>query len=427
MLDNYRLGVKKAPKVGLLGDGAGLLVFVAQVVNLVQVAREIFPAQEKQRDWTGLTSSLLATTAAGFGAAQGIVDTSLNAHATYLANNLKKAELIGVYAQVGKLHISLGVVGYLAGVAAAVMSIKSSYENWQDAVRKGNREAQAGATLSMLGNSGFIASNAYGFAHTVQAFRHVLAAEAGSAARTAAWAAAGTRLSTVFFRFNLAGIIFTALELSGSWFYNRHNLSAHDRWLLSTPWSLDPDQRKSLPLSEYQKALRGCVQAPHVEILPASNDSGVAQPRRFLLHFPTLSVSDLAQQLASSASSVLLNIGAYQAIREIPGRVGMPAQWRPLNEALQGCILIKRQSPLTLELIDIRSVINSAYPGNTDIVLSIQLGHAYRDGRYEGNLYDLRFPVTGESGHFPIQQITRQGEECAYFRIDPALIKTVDD
>ncbi|WP_426143443.1 toxin VasX, partial [Pseudomonas sp. DWP3-1-2] len=33
VLDNYRLGVKKAPKVGLLGDGAGLLVFVAQVVN----------------------------------------------------------------------------------------------------------------------------------------------------------------------------------------------------------------------------------------------------------------------------------------------------------------------------------------------------------------------------------------------------------
>ncbi|HEX8543988.1 MAG TPA: toxin VasX, partial [Pseudomonas sp.] len=33
LLDNYRNGVTVAPKAGLLGDGAGLLVFVAQVVN----------------------------------------------------------------------------------------------------------------------------------------------------------------------------------------------------------------------------------------------------------------------------------------------------------------------------------------------------------------------------------------------------------
>jgi hypothetical protein len=56
-----------------------------------------------------------------------------------------------------------------------------------------------------------------------------------SAARKAAWAAAGTRLSTVFFRFNLAGALFTVLELSGSWLFNRYNLSAHDKWLKTTP------------------------------------------------------------------------------------------------------------------------------------------------------------------------------------------------
>jgi hypothetical protein len=92
-------------------------------------------------------SSVFATTAAGFGAAQGIADTALSAHATELAMNLKKAELMNVHVQMGKLHISLGLVGYLAGVAAASMSLSSSYNNWQDATRRGNREAQVGATL----------------------------------------------------------------------------------------------------------------------------------------------------------------------------------------------------------------------------------------------------------------------------------------
>jgi len=422
LLDNYRNGVTVAPKAGLLGDGAGLLVFVAQVVNLVVVYREYKVGNSP----TALISSLNATAAAGFGAAQGIADTALSAHATELGKNLKKAELFGVHVQMGKLHISLGIGGYLAGLAAAGMSLANSYNNWQDAVRIGNRDAQVGAALSMLGNSGFTGSNAYGFAHTVQAFRHVLAAEAGSA-RTAAWAAAGTRLSTVFLRFNLAGILFTALEISGSWFYNRHNLSFHDRWLLSTPWGMELDQRKSLPLYEYQKALRGHIQAPHIEILPATDDSGVAKPQRFLLHFPTLSVADLVKRLGSGASSVLLNIGGYRVQREQTDRDRTPAQWTPLEDALEDRLLIKQDARLIIELSDIRGLLGSAYTERSDIVLSIQLGHAFADGRYEANLYDVRFPVTGETGNFPVRDITRQGEECRYFRIDPPLIEEADN
>jgi len=302
-----------------------------------------------------------------------------------------------------------------------------SYNNWQDAVRNGNRDAQAGATLSMLGNSGFIASNAYGVGHTVQAFRHVLAAEAGSAARTTAWALAGIRLSTVFLRFNLVGILFTALELSGSWLYNRFNLSAHDHWLLSTPWGMDPDRRESIALSEFQKTLRGHIQAPHVEILPASDESGTIQPRRFLLHFPTLSVADLAKRVGSNASSVLLNIGGYRVQREQTDRDRKLAHWTTLGEALEDRLFIKQDAPLIVELSDIRELLGSAYPERSDIVLSIQLGHAVADGRYEANLYDLRFPVTGETGNFPARTIPRQGEECRYFQIDPALMQQAEN
>lgn len=426
VLDNYRRGVKIAPKAGLLGDGAGLLVFVAQMVNLVQVRKEVFSLPKHSRDLEPFLNSLAATIAAGFGAAQGIADTALSAHAAELAKNLKKAELLGVHVQMGKLHISLGMVGYAAGMIAAGMSLNNSYNNWQDAARSGNREAQTGAALSMLGNSGFIASNAYGLTQTVQAFRHVLAAEAGSAARATAWAAAGTRLSTVFFRFNLAGIVFTALELSGSWFYNRNNLSLHDHWLLSTPWSQDPARRQALPLSEYQKALRGQIQAPRMEVLPATDESGTAQARRFLLHFPTLTAAELIQPVGGGASSVALYIGGYQVLREIPGRMGMPAQWSPLGEALEDRLQIKQDAPLIVELTDIHGLLGSVHQDRSDIALSMKLGHTYPDGQYEANLYDVRFPVTAESGDFPIRDITRRGEECPYFRIEPALMPRAD-
>jgi hypothetical protein len=279
----------------------------------------------------------------------------------------------------------------------------------------------------MLGNSGFIASNAYGFGETVQAFRHVLAAEANSAARTAAWAVAGTRLSTVFFRFNLAGIVFTALELSGSWFYNRNNLSRHDRWLLSTPWSQDADRRLSLTLGEYQKELRGHIQAPRVEILETSDDASITQPRSFLLHFPTLSSSDLAPPIGSRASHAVLNIGGYRVIREQTSRDRTPETWKPLGELLWESLRIKQHTPLILQLTDLRGLINTTYPEQCDIVLSIQLGHSTKEGLHEANLYDLRFPVTGESGDFPAVDIEHQGELCQHFKINPAFIPEAKD
>ncbi|MCQ2994985.1 hypothetical protein NLO95_12755 [Pseudomonas syringae] len=427
VLDNYRRGVTVAPKAGLLGDGAGLLVFVAQVVNFVQVRQETLSESKSSKDIAPFLNSLAATGAAGFGAAQGIADTALSAHAAELAKDLKKAELMGIHVQMGKLHIGLGMVGYFAGIAAAAMSLNSSHKNWSDAVRNGNSDAQTGAAVSMLGNSGFLSTNSYGAAQTGIAFKHVLATARNSPARLAAWAAAGTRLSTVFLRFNVAGILFTALELSGSWFYNRNNLSRHDRWLLSTPWSKDDDQRRSLPLSDYQKEFRGHVQAPRMQIVPSSDDPNNPQPRLFLLHFPTLSTADLAQPIGGYASSVLLNIVGYQVVRAQFGRDHSPEQWTPLKENLQETLQLHQVSPLILRLNDISGLITSSIPGRCDLVLSIQLGHRTPEGLYEANLYDLRVPVTGENGDFPAIDLEHLGEQCPHFNINPASLPKAQD
>jgi hypothetical protein len=416
VLENYRRGVTVAPKAGLLGDGAGLLVFLAQVVNLVQIKKEIDLQPNAAKNWTPLWGAAAATAAAGLGAAQGIADTALSAHAAELAKNLKKAELLGVHVQMGKLHIGLGLGGYLAGVAAAAISLNSSLSNWQEAVRSGNSQAQAGAAITIAGNTGFLISNSYGIVQTGSAFSHVLATARKSPQRLAAWAAAGTRLSTVFLRFNLAGILCTALELAGSWYYNRHNLSRLDRWMQSTPWGLDPERRLSRTLKEYQKDLRGDVQAPRLQVMPSDDKN----PRQYLLHFPTLSASDVTESLGSNLSNVLLNIGGYQVIRVEQVRVRTPERWTPLKQGLDDRLSIVNEAPLTLRLNDVRGLITSSPPEYCDIVLSIQLGHQTAEGMCEANIYHLRFPLYAQEGDFPTERLEPKGEQCPYFAVDPA-------
>jgi hypothetical protein len=163
-----------------------------------------------------------------------------------------------------------------------------------------------------------------------------------------------------------------------------------------------------------------------MEVLPVTDESGTAQPRRFLLHFPTMTAADLMQPIGGGAANVLLYIGGYQVIRAIQGRMGMPVQWSPLKKALEDRLQIKQNRPLILELTDIPGLVSSTFPGHIDIVLSMKLGHTYPDGRYEANLYDISFPTSAASGDFPVRDMIHQGDECPYFRIEPALMPQED-
>jgi len=62
-------------------------------------------------------------------------------------------------------------------------------------------------------------------------------------------------LLRAFFRFNLAGALFTVLELGGSLLYSRYNISAHDKWLKITPWSRDSEMRGDPCGSHHQRLL----------------------------------------------------------------------------------------------------------------------------------------------------------------------------
>ncbi|KPN91041.1 toxin VasX [Pseudomonas nunensis] len=317
LLKNIRMGVGSVPNAGLIrSEGMGLLVFLVQGVNLVGVTRELINQSRNKRTWMPLANALAATGATGFTAAQSLTDTALKARSSALVTGLQHHALKSVFVQMGKMHIGLGFFTYGFGFASSLFSLDSQLQNWQQATRSGNHSAQNSAALTTLGAGGMATVNAYGLGQTVHATFKVLTARSIEA-RTAAWAAAGTRLSTVFFRFNLAGALFTVLELGGTWLFNRYNISAHDKWLKTTPWSLDADVRVDHTLDDYKSYLAYLLNTPYVQLGPSQHDSWLknlllkAKPKDIHLVLPGLKLNEFQPPLNGQPAR-RLGIGAQR-------------------------------------------------------------------------------------------------------------------
>lgn len=336
LMKNFRNGVKAAPTQNLMGDGAALLLFVVQALNLRQVALETINQTKNKRVLTPIINAAVATGAAGFAAAQGVFDTALTARSNLLAKGLQNHAIEHIQVQMGKLHIGLGAMTYMFGAYAAGASIKSYQSSWEQAVRSGNAGAQAGAMMSMAASGGLLASNLYGLGSTLHATYTVLAAEQG-AVRAAAWAVSGARLSSVFFRANLAGALFTALELGGNYIYNYYNTSAHDQWLQSTPWGQDASKRKSLSLAQYQYSLIAITQAPSAQVGRVEHGSwweNLLQRAKIgdiHLLLPGLDTAAFLAPFAGKASHQL-KIGAYRINTIRFDRAQTTERWEILSE-----------------------------------------------------------------------------------------------
>ncbi len=330
LLKDIRLGVSSVPNGKLIrSEGMGLLVFLVQGVNLVSVYREMMNQTRNPKKRAEFFAAFAATGAAGFTAAQSLADTALKARSTELVAGLQHHALQNVQVQMGKMHVGLGFFTYLFGFVSSLSSLNSQQQKWQQATRSGDHLAQGSAALATLGAGGMTAANAYGLGHTLHA-GYTVAIARNAAARTAAWAAAGTRLSTVFFRFNLAGALFTILELGGTWLYNRYNISAHDKWLKTTPWSLDADHRGDHTLDEYQRYLAYLLNAPYAQLGPNEHDSWLknlllkAKPSDIHLVLPRLKLNDFQPPLSGQPAH-RLGIGAHRLSVPVHNR-GVPRE-----------------------------------------------------------------------------------------------------
>ena len=81
LVGHFRQGLSSAPRVNLMGDGLGYLVFGVQLAILWNVSNEIGSNSENPDANQRIYESAWATAAAGFLASQGIMDTAYGARA----------------------------------------------------------------------------------------------------------------------------------------------------------------------------------------------------------------------------------------------------------------------------------------------------------------------------------------------------------
>ncbi|WPX58476.1 toxin VasX [Pseudomonas sp. DC1.2] len=430
LLTNIRQGIHSVPKADLIkSEGVGLLVFLAQVVNLVVAIRTLVNQSRDERVWGPVINALTATGAAGFTAAQSLADTALKARGDTLVRAAQHHALESVHVQMGKMHIGLGFFTYGLGLVSSLSSLNTQHQNWQQATRSGNRAAQNSAALATVGASGMVTVNTYGLSHTVHASFKVMTA-GSAAARTAAWAAAGTRLSTVFFRVNLAGALFTVLELGGSWLFNRYNISAHDKWLKTTPWSLDTDERGNYTLDQYQRYLGELLHAPTAHLGVIKHDSLLknlflrAKPSDIHLALPGVKLSDFQPPLSGNPSH-RLGIGAHRLYRPLDSRGSAHERKDVISAEVTDSLKIVQADPLILCL---HSALNHNAPmapavETLELAVCVQVLNA--QGQWISRTHIIHLNPRGE-GRFPSLPRNTVTEHPPVLLVETHLLESVD-
>lgn len=432
LLRNIRLGVRAVPNAGLIrSEGMGLLVFLVQGVNLVSVYREMQSQTGNKRVWMPFASAAAATGAAGFAAAQSLTDTALKARSVELVAGLQRHALQSVHVQMGKMHIGLGFFTYGFGFVASLFSLNAQHQNWQQATRSGNSSAQNSAVLAALGASGMATVNAYGLSHTIRSTFNVLTARSAEA-RIAAWAAAGTRLSTVFFRFNLAGALFTVLELGGTWLYNRYNINAHDKWLKTTPWSVDAEARGDHTLDEYKSYLAFLLHAPYVQLGPNDHDSWLknlllkAKPKDIHLALPGLTLNDFQPPLNGQPAR-RLGIGAHRISIPLHSR-GVPRERKDVisDEVASSLRLVETGPDLLVLCLQYPLNPDSEYtPASETLELTICIQTLNANGEWVSRNRVIRLNPRGE-GRFPALSAQSVTERPLMLLVETHLLELAD-
>lgn len=329
LVGHFRKGLTSAPKVNLVGDGIGLAVFVVQFANFWRVSSEFFDDdRDGQMSSSAVATSLVATLGAGFLASQSIMDTAYSTRARALTNTWQSNALQTVQIRMGRLHVGLGVFAYGAGAISSTVALVGHHSKWQEAVRRGNAGAQAGAVMSMMGSGGLAVTQSYGLYRTLQHGSRAIWAT-GEIAKGTAWATTGTTLSRLFFRLNVAGLVFTVFELAGTWVYNRYNLDKRDKWLLTVPWSTKPEHIHNGSLAEYEKALAKISSS--VDLVHQDGEDGRKQ---LTVNCYSLPSNALAEPLgAEPPTHVALAAWQVKPPGTVPGFVSSEV-WMPCTDAL---------------------------------------------------------------------------------------------
>ena len=424
VMQSIRKGSMAVPDINALGDGIGVAIFFVQLGNFVSAFDEFLESRNAfgtgRRSVQPVAEAFVGSSAAGFACAQGIGDSALSARAQQLANLWQRSDLKGVHVQMGKLHAALGVIAYFAGFIGAGMSFNKHRNNWLEAVKSGNHQAEIAAVMAMVGSGGLVATNAVGLASSVRTIAQVAAAGRQAAmeiggdaagARAAVWAASGPRLATLFARLNLAGLVFTVVELGATWYYNYTNRSERDDWLTSTPWSSDQSRNQKLTLEKYIDALEQTGSA----ITLTQNRQAEGEPQGFYLNCHGLPANTLNRPI-SQVPKHKVSLACW--------RVQPENGWTPWTKAPE--TWVRSMAPVldTLQVTQHADYLQVGFSSpphektehgivTSELALMVKIETLQPDERYLGEAYMLRVKPDSQ---FPVLPVQEPPKERAIWR-----------
>ncbi|WP_249978559.1 toxin VasX [Vreelandella olivaria] len=419
MIRSIRQGYRSASSIAKGGDALSLLIFLAQAVNLWATVKESqrFATSDPlaEGETIKFLQAVFGTAAAGLLAAQAVGHTALSSHAHTLTQALgaKAQATKTVYAQMGRLHILIGGFGYLAGFVAALFSLRNDFSNWQAALRNGNRTAQYGALTAAGGSAGWVGTLGYSLQRSAITGRDVLL-------RRITLAVAGRYLGQVLVRVNLLSLVFSLLQLGGTWVYNRHNLDRHDRWLTTTPWG---SANREASLDAYTAELASITQAVHITLARRDDHYVVG------IILPSLA-KEAFQTPLGGRPSLRISCQAWQ-IRPEPRnrRIGPgPAQpgerWRSMGEEFGASLRLLTSASTTG--VAIHGLTPSRRSTPEHYALAVRFERLNDVGEYQSNAQDIQLlylnPAlgTGPGSHYqPTDSVTAPIEPNGWYVMDP--------
>ncbi|WP_236721961.1 hypothetical protein [Pseudomonas frederiksbergensis] len=256
---------------------------VVQVISFVTVYSEF--ARKKDSDATdklAVANSLFSMVGGTLAAVQGIAITSLSVAIDNYASASGKIKLA---AKLGRITGVLSPFVYLFSTLAAGTSLygeKGSAAKWTEALRSGNGAKLAGASMTLVGDSGQLAVNGWATARSVQYTYEALANV--NQARALAWVTTGGKLLSVAARANLIGLVLTGLQLGGEWLYNRNNKTELDKWLQQGAWGKRNANRN---MAEERLLLADITATPQMALQQVKSQSMA------VLYLPGVTASEL--------------------------------------------------------------------------------------------------------------------------------------
>lgn len=419
MVRGIRQGYRSTSLTAKGGDAVSLLVFMAQAVNLWTTLKDSKSTHTSDPFTEGeeskLSQALFGTAAAGLLAAQSIGDNALASYARTLTRTIggNAQTTKTVYAQMGRLHIIIGGFGYFAGFGAALYSLGNDFSNWQSALRNGNRTAQYGALTAASGSAGLASNFGYGLYRTADTGVAVLR-------RRISLEVAGRYLGQVLGRVNLLGLVFSLLQLGGTWVYNRYNLDRHDRWLETTPWG---NANRDASLESYTDELMSINQAVHATLAERDDQYIVG------MILPSLA-KEAFQMPLGGRPAVRVSFQAWQ-IRPEPRhrRVGpgpeQPGElWVPLGDDFDASLRLLTSPSATG--VAIRGLMPPKRFTPEHYAVAVRFERLNDAGEYQANAHDIQViylnPSLGtgpEAQYQPTDSVSAPIEPNNWYAIDP--------